>query len=124
MAHKIYDKTVKEILTDYARINKTVFTKKDVISFFKEKYPLIKERTILAHLTRCSVNDKNRVNYSLHNDGSDDLFYKIDAKTYRNYNKHTDGTPIYKKESRTKNTGTFRKGENSHTLSEELQILD
>jgi hypothetical protein len=71
------------------------FLKKDVISWFNKNHPgEKKESTIGAHLIKFTTNNKNRVYYSVHKDGKDDLFYKTDD-SYRLYNKATDPTPIY-----------------------------
>jgi len=72
-----------------------MFTKDKALDWFKQKYPLIKEGTISAHLIRHSTNNKNRLHHSsLQRDGSDDLFFQTAPASFRLYDKLTDPTPI------------------------------
>ena len=99
----IYEKSVGELLKDFADSwsdNNGVFVKKDVIDWFNKNYPKIKDSTVSAHITKFSVNNKNRVHYHAHLDGRDDILFKINEHTYRKYNSITDSEPIYKFESK------------------------
>lgn len=99
----IYDKSVNELLIDFVQNwtkNNGVFKKKDAIDWFNENYPKIKTSTVSAHITKFSVNNKNRVHYHAHSDGRDDIIFRINETTFRKYNSTTDSEPIYKIESK------------------------
>jgi hypothetical protein len=95
---KIYEKTINEIMADY--FNKMdlndIFSTQDMIKYFRDNYPKIKESSITAHLLKFSTNSKTRINYNGHNNGKSDLLYKINENKYRLYNKMVDPSPIYK----------------------------
>ena len=48
-----------------------------------------------AHVTMLTTNDRSRVWYSVHSDGSDDIFFRIRPGEYRLYDAKTDPPPIY-----------------------------
>lgn len=94
----IYEKAVRELTKDMVKglgiQEGQRFTKDAAVRWFREKYPLIKQGTIEAHLSRQSINSRARVSYSAALDGSDDLFYKIDGSTFRLYDPLHDPKPI------------------------------
>jgi hypothetical protein len=95
----IYDKSVNELLKDFVdnwTKNDGVFQKKDTLDWFNENYPKIKASTVSAHITKFSVNNKNRAHYHAHSDGRDDILFRINENTFRKYNSTTDSEPIYK----------------------------
>jgi hypothetical protein len=95
----IYEKSVGELLKDFVDTwsdNDGIFVKKDVIDWFNKNYSKIKDSTVSAHLTKFSVNNKNRVHYHAHLDGRDDILFRINEHTYRKYKCGTDSEPIYK----------------------------
>lgn len=71
-----------------------VLAKQQINGWFKEHYPNVKDGTVAGHLTRMSTNAPSRLHHNLLQDGSDDLFFKIDATHYRLYAPLTDPTPI------------------------------
>lgn len=73
-----------------------IFTRDNVRSWFKEKYPKIKDGTIAAHMIRMSVNARSRTHYNA-KPGEDDLFFQIDQKQFRLYDEISDPAPIYEK---------------------------
>jgi len=77
-----------------------IIQKRDVISWFRDKYPKIMESTITAHLILMSVNSPTRIHYNVHSSGEDDLLYKIDPSRFRLYDVGTDPRPIYKDSNR------------------------
>lgn len=95
---KIYDKTVNEIMGEYFNQLKQgdIFTTRDMINYFKNNYPKIKQGTITAHLLKFSTNFKTRIYYNARSDGKCDLLFKIDENKYRLYDKSNDPTPFYK----------------------------
>ncbi|GBU25610.1 hypothetical protein R83H12_02260 [Fibrobacteria bacterium R8-3-H12] len=97
---QIYDKTVDEIMSEYfSKLSlDDVFSTQDMIKYFKENYPKVKEGTITAHLITFSTNAKSRIHFNPRNNRKYDLLYKIDENKYRLYNKMTDPSPIYKGE--------------------------
>ena len=60
-----------------------VITRQQVIQWFNQYYPNVKIGTIDGHLTRMSTNAPSRLHHTLMPDGSDDLFFKIDANRFR-----------------------------------------
>lgn len=71
-----------------------IFNREQVVKWFAERYPKIKQGTVAAHLTRLSTNAPSRVQYSVKADGSDDHFYKIDSRNFRLYIAGADPAPI------------------------------
>jgi hypothetical protein len=94
----LYSKPVRvlmqEMVPAMGLVPGQAFTKEDAISWFGEKYPLVKEGTIAAHLIRLSTNNKNRLHYSARADGSDDLFFQLDPGRFRLYDPASDPAPI------------------------------
>lgn len=101
---QIYDKTVKEIMIDYfSKLGQNdVFSTSDMINYFKNNYPKVKEGTITAHLLMFSINSRSRIGHSGHDNGKFDLLFKIDENKYRLYDKTKDPSPIYKNNIRDK----------------------
>ena len=95
---RMYGKTVKEIMIEYFNklTNEDIILTKDIVNYFRDIYPKIKESTVIAHLIFFSTNAKSRIHYNGHDNGSSDLLFKINEKTYRLYNKNIDPDPIYK----------------------------
>ena len=96
----IYEKPVKLLFHDMVEelaVQKSDILERDkIISWFRQKYPLIKQGTISAHLVRLSINAKSRIHHTV-NQGEDDLFFQIDTKKYRLYDSASDPSPIYTK---------------------------
>lgn len=94
----IYTKSVRALMKDEMintlSINEeVVFTKKQVVDWFAQKYPKIKNGTITAHLIRLSTNAKSRTHYSA-KPKEDDIFFQIDSNHYRLYRPSDDPLPI------------------------------
>lgn len=70
------------------------FSRQRAVQWFAEHYPNVKEGTVTAHLIRLSTNVRTRLQYSGRDDGSDDLFFKIDSSHFRLYEKGRDPIPI------------------------------
>lgn len=98
----IYEKSVRDLLKHYKSEKNLnygdIVTKQEIIEWFNQNYPLIKRGTITAHLIRLSTNAPSRIHYYVDLNGSDDVFYQIDSKHFRLYNKEMDPAPIYKAE--------------------------
>jgi outer membrane lipopolysaccharide assembly protein LptE/RlpB len=96
----IYEKPVKLLFHDMIKelaVQKSEILERDkIISWFRQKYPLIKQGTITAHLVRLSINAKSRIHHTV-DQGKDDLFFQIDTKKYRLYDQASDPSPIYTK---------------------------
>ncbi|MDS1311204.1 endonuclease NucS domain-containing protein [Marinobacter xiaoshiensis] len=94
----LYDKPVRSLMHDMVHDIElkpdAVISRDRVRSWFKERYPKIKDGTIAAHLLRMSVNSKSRVHYGA-KPGEDDLFFQVDPKHFRLYQRHNDPAPIY-----------------------------
>jgi hypothetical protein len=91
---KYYEKSTKELMIDFCNNLKTdkggIFTKAEIVDWFKNNYPKIKIGTIQCHLIKLSVNAPSRVHYKAHEDGRDDILFKINSNTYKTYAKDTD----------------------------------
>ena len=72
------------------------FTRKEILAWFKDNYPKIKQATVNAHLTIMSTNATSRIHHTLRPNGADDLLFQIDRSTFRLYDEGSDPTPIYK----------------------------
>jgi hypothetical protein len=95
----IYEKSVRLLMKDM--VNEISMKKGDriskdqVILWFREKYPKIKQGTITAHLVRMSTNAKSRLHYNV-KPIEDDLFYQIDGSSFRLFDVENDPTPLQK----------------------------
>jgi endonuclease len=74
------------------------FTRKEILSWFQEKYPKIKQATVNAHLILMSTNAPSRVHYNVRPNGADDLLFQTDPSNFRLYVKDSDPPPIYKQD--------------------------
>lgn len=100
MAGHGYNKTIKHMMHDFVKDihlspGQTV-TSSQILNWFQQKYPNVKESSIRGHLIAMSVNAKNRVHHNVRPGSGHDLFYRIDSKTFRLYNARKDSAPIYK----------------------------
>ena len=115
----IYEKPVRELFKDFVKERNSqkgeILNKKEIIDWFKQHYPKIKQGTITAHLIRMSVNAPSRIHYNVFSNGSDDLFYQINGSHYRIYDKANDPLPIYKEDD--------KKSENESEI-DDLEIED
>ena len=95
----LYDKPVRVLMHDMVRDlglqPGQLIDREQVVRWFQEKYPRVKEGTIAAHLVRLSTNARTRVHYSPRA-GEDDLFFQIDGSHFRLYDRANDPTPIVK----------------------------
>jgi hypothetical protein len=95
----LYEKSVKMLFRDFIKefaIEKgQVIDRQKIYSWFKQKYPLIKQGTISAHVLLLSINAPSRIHHPIDPNGKDDLFYQIDSKRFRLYDPVLDPIPIY-----------------------------
>jgi hypothetical protein len=105
---QIYDKPVRLLIKDMIReigLKPSQPLERDqIVAWFAERYPKIKEGTIHAHLARMSVNVPSRIHYSPIV-GDDDVFYRLDPSRYRLYEPASDPAPIRKGEVRREDDG-------------------
>jgi hypothetical protein len=92
----LYDRPVRELMREMVgelglRTGE-VLTRDEVFEWFRSRYPLVKEGTVAAHLLRMSTNAPSRLHHTLRADGSDDLFFQIDARRFRLYDRAQDPT--------------------------------
>lgn len=87
---------MRDMVTALGLVSGRVFTKDEVLDWFKTNYPLVKEGTITAHLIRFSTNVRTRLHYHPQDDGADDLFFKLDGSRFRLYEPGSDPAPIHK----------------------------
>lgn len=91
-----YDKSTVELLRQYVEEHphQSRFTANDVVHWFRDNWPDIKEGTVRSHLMRMSVNLPGRVNHTLV-PGVHDLLYQTRRGEYRRYDPARDPSPIY-----------------------------
>ena len=101
----IYEKPVRllmrDMVADLSILPGATLDKGTVISWFAQKYPLVKEGTVKAHLVLLSINNPGRVHHTIKPDGTDDLFYQLDPNHFRLYEPKIDPIPITKRSSQT-----------------------
>jgi hypothetical protein len=85
---------MKDMAADMRLKPGDVFTREQAMSWFRTHYPNVKEGTVGAHLIRLSSNAPTRLHYNAKSDGSEDLFFKIDASRFRLYEAAKDPAPI------------------------------
>lgn len=93
----IYDKSVRLLMRDmvtdlHLQKGQTVSTDQ-ILAWFAKRYPKIKRGTVTAHLILLATNAPSRIHH--HAKAEDDLFYKVDASTYRLFDPAMDPPPIY-----------------------------
>jgi hypothetical protein len=72
------------------------FTRQEILNWFQENYPKIKQGTVNAHLVVMSTNAPSRVHHNIRLDGADDLLFQMDRWNFRLYVRDSDPPPIYK----------------------------
>lgn len=92
----IYHKSTVELVRQYVdeRPDQNRFTSDEILHWFRNHWPSVKESTIRAHLIRMSTNAPSRTHHTL-KPGVHDLFYQLGPREYRRYNPVTDPPPIY-----------------------------
>ena len=97
MGKQIYHKPIWLLFRDFADelAQNEIFSPQTAVSWFRKKYPKIKEGAVRAHLIRLTTNSPTRVHYKATK--KDDLFFKIDSSHFRKYNPQEDAVPIYAK---------------------------
>ena len=105
----IYEKSVKLLFKDMIKVlgikEGDVIKREQFFSWFKQKYPKIRDATISAHLLKMSTNAPSRIHYNVHPKGDDDLLFQIDSQKFRLFDPSSDPEPIYKKQEDGKDTG-------------------
>lgn len=95
---QMYDKPVRILMQDMIPAlgikPGDTFSRDQAIAWFSVNYPNIKKGTVTAHLMRLSTNVASRHQYSPRADGSDDLFFKIDTRTFRLFEPGSDPVPL------------------------------
>jgi len=103
----IYEKSVKLLFRDMIKelgIQKgDLIRSEQIYSWFKKKYPKIKDGTIYAHLILLSINVPSRIHHQANS--KDDLFFRIDSQRFRLFDPLSDPEPIYKKQDPTGKPG-------------------
>lgn len=99
MAKRVYGKTTRELMREFAESFKAdkskLFTRKEIKEYFTEKFPKIKSGTIDAHIARLTINNPSRVHYSVQTNGQDDVFFQLPDRTLRAYDREKDPAPVY-----------------------------
>lgn len=110
----IYSKSTRELFAEFVQAftppplngfglierkplaNGGYFTRQEILAWFQENYPKIKQATVNAHLVVMSTNAPSRVHHTLRPNGADDLMFQIDRSNFRLYVRDSDPPPIYK----------------------------
>lgn len=100
MAGHGYDITIKQMMHEFVKElhlspGQTIASSQ-ILDWFKQKYPKVKESSIRGHLIAMSVNAKSRIHHNVRPGSGHDLFFQIDSKTFRLYDPTKDATPIYR----------------------------
>lgn len=95
-----YSKPAKTIMAEWAAAHLKpgqLFNKQEVVSWFKERYPLLKHNTVEMHVEGMAVNNANiRRNHKTIKPGSKhDLFFKVESNLFRLWDKDVDPAPYY-----------------------------
>jgi len=92
----IYDKPVHQLMKDMVTEMKLgpgqVLTREQVVGWFENKYPKVKEGTVTSHLIRLSMNNAKRFHWSVK--PGDDIFFQLGPGRYRLYDPRTDPAPL------------------------------
>ncbi len=112
---------MKDFVTNQGFEKGQVFTKEQMISWFRANYPKVKIGTISAHLLKMSVNAPSRIHYNANPNGEDDLLFQIDGSHFRIYEPEKDPQPIYLGSSTRKVEEIMEHQEEVEELSEENQ---
>src|SRR5262245_44385081 len=96
----IYDRPVRalipEMVAELAPQVGQTFSRDAALEWFAQRYPEIKQGTVLAHLIRFSTNAPSRLHYNARPE--EDLLYQVDGSHFRRYDSSNDPTPIHSKE--------------------------
>ena len=110
----IYSKSTRELFAEFVQVftppppngfglierkplaNGGYFTRQEILAWFQENYPKIKQATVNAHLVVMSTNAYSRVHHTLRPNGADDLLFQFDRSNFRLYISDSDPPPIYK----------------------------
>jgi len=102
MAGHGYSKTIKammhESVKEFNIVEGQEITNTQIIKWFKDKYPNVKESSIRAHLIIMSTNANSRIHHNVKPGVEFDLFYQINSNTFRLYESNKDPRPIYKQD--------------------------
>jgi len=94
----MYEKPVRVLMRDMVEEligqKDQIISKEQVLNWFAEKYPKIKQGTISAHLIRFSTNAPSRLHYSAR-PGEEDLLFQIDGSHFRRFDPAKDPPPIH-----------------------------
>ena len=102
MAGHGYDKTIKMMMNDFSKefqlTGNAKVTSEQILSWFRQNFPKVKESSIRAHLIAMSTNARSRIHHNVRPGSGHDLYYQIDSRTYRLYDAEKDPLPIYKQD--------------------------
>lgn len=91
----IYEKATWQLMKDCVQeMKKEIFIVHDIQSWFRAKYPQIKQNTVYLHVRKMTTNLRARLNWDIKPE-RDDLFYQLPNGSLRLYNAESDPTPIY-----------------------------
>lgn len=93
----IYDRPVRDLMREMiaklAPEKGTIVSRQQVLSWFQQHYPKIKEGTIACHLIQISTNAPSRFHYNAR-PGRDDVLYQMDGSHFRLYDSQNDPLPL------------------------------
>ena len=96
----IYDKPTRELMHEFAAQGLKpgqVFSRRDAVRWFADRYPDIKRNTVEAHVDGMSVRAPRRRHHpNIKPDAGWDLFFKLSPREFRLWDPENDPTPWYK----------------------------
>ncbi len=96
----IYDKPTRELMHEFAAQELKpgqVFSRRDAVRWFADRYPDIKRNTVEAHVDGMSVRAPRRRHHpNIKPDAGWDLFFKLSPREFRLWDPENDPTPWYK----------------------------
>jgi endonuclease len=127
----MYEKPVRVLMRDMVEElvcqKEKIVSKDQVLNWFAEKYPKIKQGTISAHLIRFSTNAPSRLHYSAR-PGEEDLLFQIDGSHFRRFDPATDPAPIHEVSQASQNykpaDGEEAEPEGSNEFAYEADLRD
>lgn len=97
----LYEKPVRllmhDMVADMGIQRGDILTRAQVMAWFRERYPRVKDGTIAAHLIILSTNAPSRIHHSVRPE-QDDLLFQVNRSRFRLYEDGVDPAPIYERE--------------------------
>ncbi|VVB85435.1 HNH endonuclease [uncultured archaeon] len=88
MSKMIYEKPIWKLLEEFAAAKgEKTFTYDDILEWFEKNYSKINKSSVKLHIISCSVNNPQRINYSV----KKDILFKLENGNFKKYDSTNDG---------------------------------